>query len=317
MDQQAKPTPIAGNPKVREWTPETIAFLGKQSDQAVAKKLGITLRQVYKKRTALGIPALQKREPNYKWAPENVALLGTASDPVIAEQLGISAIVVRVKRRALKIPRFPDPKSAPAIIPQHLVEQFNKLTDGEIARLTGYAQATISKHRRKMGIATTRVQGSLPDEANALLGTTTDAELAKRYGVSIQCVNKRRRALGIARMARPVRPPITAEIIAQFGKRNDKDIASDFGLTARDVFLARNKLGIAAYSQLANLPDEAIALLGTQSDGAIAAMFGVSASTIQNARNKHGITASRPKRSKTSETTSKHRALESPASGLA
>ena len=293
MDQQIQPVPIAGDPKDRHWTPEAIALLGKVPDQSIVDTFGIPHRQVYKKRTALGIPAQQKREMNHKWKPEHVALLGTAPDPVIAKQIGVSAVVVRVKRRAMKIPRFPDPKSAPAVIPQHFVEQFNKLSDGEIARALGYAQATVSSYRRKMGIATTRVQGTLPEEANAFLGTTTDIELAKRYGVSTQCVHKRRHTLGVSRMAAPERPPITAEIIAQFGTRGDKDIALDFRLTVREVLFARNKLGIAPYSRAVNLPEEAIALLGKQTDASIAERFGVSATTIVNVRKQLGVKAYR------------------------
>lgn len=198
-----------GIKRFENWMPEHIALLGTDTDKAIALKLGIPLTAVYRKRTALNIPARayayvgkSPRLPRVKWTPENIALLGTDTDKAVAEALGTEVSSVRVKRRSLKIPASDKGVSAKAVIPDHLVDQFNVKSDGEIAALTGHSQATISKHRRNMGIQTNRIQGALPDEANALLGKSIDAEIAKRYGVSVQCVSARRRKLGIAAMPR-------------------------------------------------------------------------------------------------------------------
>lgn len=193
-----------GIKRFENWMPEHIALLGTDTDKAIALKLGVPLTAVFRKRTALNIPARAyayvgkpPRLPRVKWTPENIALLGTDTDKAVAQALGTEVSSVRVKRRSLKIAPSAKAVSAKAVIPEHLVDQFNVMSDGAIATLTGHTQATISKHRRNMGITTRWNQGSLPEEANDLLGKIVDSEIAKKYGVSVQCVSARRRKLGI------------------------------------------------------------------------------------------------------------------------
>ena len=291
MDHPTHTPAVPTNSEAWVWTPDAIALLGTTPDQAIADQFSLTYKQVYQKRTELGIQAHQFRRKNFGWSPEQLALLGTAMDSVLAKQFDVPARVVSTKRRKLNIPPFPSPFATPAVIPQHLVEQFNKLSDGEIARLTGYAAPTISKHRRKMGIATTRVQGSLPEEANALLGTVTDVELAKRYGVSTQCVNKRRLALGIDRKP-PEKLALPDQAISQLGERADAAIALEFGIPEHRVSTWRRNMGLLRYGQV-EWTDDVIALLGTKSDGAIAASLETNTSNVRAMRLKLGIPAFR------------------------
>lgn len=189
------------------WTPERIALLGTEIDKVIAVQLGITVSRVFRKREGLGITAktfaVNGRPSDYEWTPGKLALLGKSSDKVISNMIDAPLIVVRRKRQELKIPQFNPASNAPAVIPQHLIDQFNILTDGQIAKLAGYSQPTISKHRRNMGIDTTWAHNELPTEADALLGKIPDVQIAKKYGVSHQAVGQRRQKLEINRLPMP------------------------------------------------------------------------------------------------------------------
>jgi hypothetical protein len=191
------------------WTPERIALLGTEIDKVIAVQLGITVSRVFRKREGLGITAktfaVNGKPSDYEWTPGKLALLGKSSDKVISKMIDAPLTVVKRKRQELKIPQFNPASNAPAVIPQHLIDQFNILTDGQIAKLTGYSQPTISKHRRNLGIETTWAHNELPTEADALLGKIPDVQLAKKYGVSHQAVGQRRQKLEIDRTPLPVR----------------------------------------------------------------------------------------------------------------
>jgi hypothetical protein len=296
-------------PKAFAWLPEHIAMLGTDTDKAVAAKLGISKSAVFRKRSELNIPGRAfayvgkaPRLPKVKWTPEKIALLGTDTDKAIAKVLGAETISVTLKRRALKIPSHSSVICPPAEIPQHLVDQFNVMSDGEIAALTGYSQATVSKHRRNMGIATTYTQGTLPEEANALLGKSIDSEIAKKYGVSVQCVNSRRRKLGIAATPRQAKPQELPEgVISKLGKQSDQEIALEAGLPAYVITKARRAAGIHAVDKTTPLPDEAIALLGIKPDLAIAKQFGISVPIVRRKRLSLNIECSQNRQPMTPE----------------
>jgi hypothetical protein len=191
------------------WTPERIALLGTEIDKVIAVQLGITVSRVFRKREGLGITAktfaVNGKPSDYEWTPGKLALLGKSSDKVISKMIEAPLTVVKRKRQELKISQFNPASNAPAVIPQHLIDQFNILTDGQIAKLTGYSQPTISKHRRNMGIETTWSHNELPTEADALLGKIPDVQLARKYGVSHQAVGQRRQKLEIDRTPLPER----------------------------------------------------------------------------------------------------------------
>lgn len=108
---------------VDPWTPEAVALLGTKPDQAIANKLGITYRQVYKKRQELNISASRSRDPNHEWTQEQIALLGTNTDIEIANKLAKSRVIVTNKRIKLNIPPFVKSNCVPAVIPAEIVEQ--------------------------------------------------------------------------------------------------------------------------------------------------------------------------------------------------
>ena len=86
------------------WTPELVARLGRERDEAIARDLGVTESAVGVKRRSLGIaPPLRPIRP---WTDVEQGLLGTAPDATIAARIGRSELAVSLKRIALGIERL-------------------------------------------------------------------------------------------------------------------------------------------------------------------------------------------------------------------
>ena len=82
------------------WTPEMIAKLGQDTDVRVARELGVSWREVFSTRHALGIP----KRADSKWSPEALAKLGKRSDAWVAKEFGLTRQAVHKKRKRLSIP---------------------------------------------------------------------------------------------------------------------------------------------------------------------------------------------------------------------
>lgn len=100
--------------KGRHWSDSEIKLLGKDKDDVVASRVGVSISAVAAKRRELSIaPFRTPGNPSKRqWTPEELALLGKASDSEIADKLSISITTVGNKRRVLGIPRFSKPERA-------------------------------------------------------------------------------------------------------------------------------------------------------------------------------------------------------------
>ena len=94
------------------WTPEELALLGTDHDEAIAKKVGRTRSAVTSQRTLLKIPAFSGWAGGAPgWTPEELALLGTDTDEAVAEKIGRTRSAVSQKRAVMKVPAFRDRSS--------------------------------------------------------------------------------------------------------------------------------------------------------------------------------------------------------------
>ncbi len=84
--------------KAVDWA-EVDRCLGKAADRIVAKKFGISLGMVFKRRKKLGIPSFGSAI----WESWD-KMLGKVPDPVIAEKLSIRKSTVHARRKRLGIP---------------------------------------------------------------------------------------------------------------------------------------------------------------------------------------------------------------------
>jgi hypothetical protein len=86
----------------KRWSREAVARLGKESDTALAKALGITPGAVHYKRRSLGIPRFDRRR---RWTTAERRLLGRVTDAELARRLGLHQGMVGKMRHGLGIPR--------------------------------------------------------------------------------------------------------------------------------------------------------------------------------------------------------------------
>jgi len=99
------------------WTPELDAMLGKVTDSALAKRIGVTRKAVSYRREQLGIPASFDRSENKPPPPMGghnkldlpaavIARMGKEPDYRIADDLGIQKSIIARRRRSLGIPSY-------------------------------------------------------------------------------------------------------------------------------------------------------------------------------------------------------------------
>ncbi|HJE71808.1 MAG TPA: hypothetical protein K8U87_24675, partial [Pseudomonas oryzihabitans] len=101
-----------------------------------------------------------------------------------------------------------------------------------------------------------------PAEVAELLGKLPDAELAKRLGVNRRLIWKWRTERKIPSPPRATVAPavLSADQVAQLGKRSDGELAREFGFSDFQIQQVRTRLGIPRH-----VPDrsEMDAMLGT------------------------------------------------------
>lgn len=88
------------------WTRERLSVIGSATDLELARKWGIEIQEVSRKRQSLGIPGWVP--VRYVWTKEMKALLGKESDRSIAKKLGINRNTVTRKRIELGIAKYQD-----------------------------------------------------------------------------------------------------------------------------------------------------------------------------------------------------------------
>lgn len=203
------------NPRAYAWAPEDLARLGRMSDRALARELGLSTSTVCTKRQILGIPPWRPRPPAVVWTPAMRRLLGRVSDLEIARRYSISSSTVVVERRRLGVPPVMDRRGIEH--PPEVLAQLS-LPPSEARRRTGLNLNTIKALRKRYGIRSLRASelrytpeaiarmGKESDEAIAIdLGCSPSAVLQKRHSLGIPAYQGFRKLARKRRVGRPVR----------------------------------------------------------------------------------------------------------------
>jgi len=175
-----------GLPPQRLWTDEQIALIGRDTDRAIANRLGLPRNVVKYKRARLGISRLP--EP---WKGHEIAVLGTAADSELARTLGKSPSAIRRKREQLGIPTF-----LPVRWTDEGLALLGTASDREIGQKLGISATCVQSKREQLGIPASVVRWSRAELA--LLGTDTDRNIARLLGRTEEAVSVRRKKLRIS-----------------------------------------------------------------------------------------------------------------------
>lgn len=184
------------------WTRPFLAKLGKISDAALAKEMGVYLAKVRKKRVKLGIPA-SRRVEKIRWTPDMIAMLGKVPDGDIAEIYRVNILTVFQKRHALGINCYARKSKSWHYWTKKEIALLGKMPDGEVALKTGIKKASVAWKRGKLGIPSfiqKRPKKLLSDwtaKEIRVLGTMTDAAAAAKLGIAPTAVRLKRLSLGI------------------------------------------------------------------------------------------------------------------------
>ena len=182
-------------PRAYPWSPEDLACLGKVSDRALARALGLSTGTVALKRQMLGIPPWRSRPPAVVWTPAMRRLLGRVSDLEVARRFSISSSTVVLERRRLGIPPVVDRRGIehpPALL------GLLRLPPSEVRRRTGLNPKTIAVLRERYGIRSLRAaELRYTPEVIARMGKESDKAIASDLSCSPTAVLLKRRSLGI------------------------------------------------------------------------------------------------------------------------
>ena len=175
----------------QQWQEQAAPLLGVETDAAIARKLGVTPRQVGYLRSKLNkAPACGQR-----WTLAVLKRLGTDSDAAIAADLGLSESAVQKKRRAYEGP------CERRGMPEQAAQDLGKLTDMQVAQKYGRSYDTARQWRVSAGLPPVVVVRPWTAAELARLGTMPDKVLARDLARRTRCVRNKRKALGIPEYA--------------------------------------------------------------------------------------------------------------------
>jgi hypothetical protein len=136
------------------------------------------------------------RPTRLEWTPELIAKIGTMSDAKLARELGIKPGTVTHRRRLLGIEPFRRQRAARKWSSADIA-LLGKMSDREVAEITGRSIAAVYTARRERGIAGAEQTRWLPKHLD-MLGKAPDGEIAELVGCSLATVFQKRCELGIA-----------------------------------------------------------------------------------------------------------------------
>lgn len=195
-----KPT---GRWKGKEWTPEQLAFLGTDHDEAIAKKLKRTVEAIRSQRRIRKIPAYSGWPGSAPgWTDEELALLGTMPDAEVAVQINRTLGAVKQKRVALRILSHSGfTVGGGRAWTEEEVALLGTDRDKVIAKKIGRTRAACAIQRSLRGIPAYSgwIGGSRvwAKKELAILGTDTDEAVAKMINRTPGAVMQKRAALKI------------------------------------------------------------------------------------------------------------------------
>jgi hypothetical protein len=276
--------------------PEVVEQLGTSYDSHIASDFGVPAEQVYHLRTLLGIRKFSPLAKLVRDMPEVVEQLGKATDKQIAVKFGLTAEMVSRMRAHLGLGKFKRNRDYLDADPT-IIEMLKTKSIPEVSKLTSIGKNTLTRMKKALNLPAFSQPAALSEEIINHLGTDTDYAIARRFNVSRTSVVRRRISLGIQPHGKPGRPPVPdrqmpAGLADQLGKKTDRALALEYGVSSTTIFNARQALGVPRFgtqSLVSTLPDEAIPFLGTQSDRDIASRFNVSGNVVFRARKVRGI----------------------------
>ena len=281
------------------WTPVLVALLGQRSDEALARKAGITAQAVAKERHRRGIPAFRLRREPVEWTDAMVGLLGTASDRAVAAELGVHHGSVFMKRRALGIAPFRPPVSPPGTRgyawTRQALHQLGKASDRDLARQLGINASSVFAKRRELGIPSYCPPRRLirwTRKMRALLGKVPDTDIARRFGIVKDSVSRKREELGIEPYRYRSRPIARTADLRKILLLPNPEIRARYGLRKETAARLRAELGIPTPdSRNRRWTPEMVARLGREPDPDIARDMGLVPTAVGWKRRSMGIRA--------------------------
>ncbi len=186
-----------------QWTSRMSRFLGTDTDENIAARLGIPRHAARHKRRKMGIPPYDVRQQrsSFVWTKAKIALLGTDVDRVIAKRLGVNAATVAIKRAALGIKSFYPQRRIQWT--REMVALLGKATDWEIADRYKIDRESVARERQKRGIP--RYIDTRPVKRSPKLKTILSLPIdliCRRYHMSTDTVKRLRHDLGVPVLGR-------------------------------------------------------------------------------------------------------------------
>lgn len=188
--------------KAYAWTRKHIAKLGTIPDAALARRIGLSVGTVLKKRQALGIPASRPAK-SINWTPAVIAMLGKFPDGEIARFHGMNVLSVQKKRVSLGIQCYARKSKIWHYWTKKEIALLGKMPDGDVALRTGINKPSVAWKRCKLKIppfTKKRPKRLLTDWTRkeiALLGKMTDGAAAAALDFAHSAVRHKRISLGI------------------------------------------------------------------------------------------------------------------------
>lgn len=186
--------------------------------------------------------------------------------------------------------------------PKRLLKKLGKMTDKALAALAGVHFLTVTKERRRLGIApfsSRRPPVEWTPARIALLGTAPDRVVAAELGIHPASVATKRRLLQIPAF-RPAPERIdtfwTPTRLARLGTAFDGTLAKDWRISRARVAYRRNVLRIPPFEpRPASMRWTArhLRLIGKVGDSRLATIWGIREETVTRQRLKMGLPAVR------------------------
>ena len=273
-------------PAAYDWTPERLALLGSDSDEHVARQLGLARHTVGHKRRSFGIPSTRPRSPDrINWTPEMLYLLGKVSDREFRKRFHVSIARIRIKRNVLRIRAWGRP--AIAWTPKQMAD-LRALSMTAFAEKYGLPRRQVIAKRLELGLpaSSRKPPVEFTPAMVALLSERSDRRLARAFHLNIKQISKERERRGIPSFHQRKWTP---DNLALLGAISDRELARRMGVCISAVFNMRAHKGIPAFNTWA--PAQT-ALLGTDTDATIALLVHRSTGRVAARRKELGIPSS-------------------------
>lgn len=267
------------------WPDWAVAELGKSTDAALARRLGIHYSTVAAERQRRGIPPAVKRAP-IEWTPEMIARLGTDSDRAVAEALGISPAVVGKKRTELGIEparrRTGRSRRAPSFWTPEREALLGTDSDQNIADRLGIPQHRAAYRRRCLGIPAFRPRHRIDwKPIDPYLGKYPDQQIADRFGLFPPSVYRRRIKLGIPPHHPARRTVVRDDRLRELVRKPNAEITE---ISKGTVAKARKELNVPTPPRPTPWTPEVLARLGKEPDETLAEELGLKTDTVRHKR---------------------------------